>query len=250
VPSSLRSSPRLSLIAALLAVAGACLAVPTAVVAQAPSPPTGVITMSNERTVTWWANPLTNAAIHSAPRSSARVLTHLHEFTEDGFPEVYILLARQNVSGITWAHITVPGRPNGRTGWVPLNDLEIPQLNTEHLVIDLAADRLTLYRRGAQIFSAPVGVGSPAAPTPTGTFWVREKFGVAQDPAYGPYAFGTSAYSSLTDWPGGGVVGIHGTDQPQLIPGNPSHGCVRLRNGDIAHLFGLMSVGTPISIIN
>jgi hypothetical protein len=209
----------------------------------------GVIAVSNERTVTYWANPLTNAAIHSAPSGSARVLTHLHEFTEDGFPEVYIILAKQNVAGNVWAHITVPGRPNGRTGWVPLDDLEIPQLNTEHLVISIGGERATLYRRSQQIFSAPVGVGSPAAPTPTGTFWVREKFGVASDPAYGPYAFGTSAYSSLTDWPGGGVVGIHGTDQPNLIPGNPSHGCIRLRNGDISRLFRLMSVGTPISIV-
>ena len=33
------------------------------------------------------------------------------------------------------------------------------------------------------------------------------------DPLYGPWAFGTSAYSVLSDWPGGGVVGIHGTNQ-------------------------------------
>jgi hypothetical protein len=240
-------SPRPALLAALTVVVGACLALPAAGSAQGPST-SGVIAMSNERTITWWANPLTNAAIHSAPSGSARTLTHLHEFTEDGLPEVYIILARQTVAGHVWAQIAYPGRPNGRTGWVSLNDLEVPQLNTEHLVINLATDRLTLYHHGASIFSAPVGVGSPAAPTPTGTFWVREKFAVAQDPAYGPYAFGTSAYSSLTDWPGGGVVGIHGTDQPGLIPGDPSHGCVRLRNGDIAHLFRLMGVGTPISI--
>ena len=223
---------------------GACAAGSATASAQ-----TGVIAMSNESTVTYWANPLTNAAIHTAPSGSARVLTHLHEFTEDGFPEVYIILARETVSGIAWGHVTYPGRPNGGTGWVPLDDLEIPQLNTEHLVIDLAQERATLYHHGSAIFSAPVGVGSAAAPTPRGTFWIREKFGVAGDAAYGPYAFGTSAYSSLTDWPGGGVVGIHGTDQPGLIPGNPSHGCVRLRNSDIARLYGLMSVGTPVSIV-
>jgi lipoprotein-anchoring transpeptidase ErfK/SrfK len=66
---------------------------------------------------------------------------------------------------------------------------------------------------------------------------------------YGPYALGTSAYApTLAEWPGGGVVGIHGTNEPQLIPGRPSHGCVRMRNADITRLWHLISVGTPIEI--
>jgi lipoprotein-anchoring transpeptidase ErfK/SrfK len=79
---------------------------------------------------------------------------------------------------------------------------------------------------------------------------VREKLLAIGGPAYGPYAFGTSAYApSLSEWPGGGVVGIHGTDQPGLIPGRPSHGCVRMRNADITRLWRLMPVGTPINIV-
>ena len=53
----------------------------------------------------------------------------------------------------------------------------------------------------------------------------------------------------LTDWPGGGVVGIHGTDQPSLIPGHPSHGCVRVPNGAILALARLMPLGTPVRIV-
>ena len=50
-------------------------------------------------------------------------------------------------------------------------------------------------------------------------------------------AFITSATSpTLTDWPGGGIVGVHGTNTPGLIPGRISHGCVRLRNADILKL--------------
>jgi lipoprotein-anchoring transpeptidase ErfK/SrfK len=66
---------------------------------------------------------------------------------------------------------------------------------------------------------------------------------------YGPWAFGTSAYSVLSDWPGGGVVGIHGTDQPELIPGRPSHGCIRVPNRDIHRLARLMPIGTPVRIL-
>ena len=61
-------------------------------------------------------------------------------------------------------------------------------------------------------------------------------------------AFGTSAYSKLSDWPGGGVVGIHGTNEPGLIPGRPSHGCIRVRNRDIVRLGRLMPIGTPVRI--
>ncbi|MFN2627549.1 MAG: L,D-transpeptidase [Gaiellaceae bacterium] len=68
-------------------------------------------------------------------------------------------------------------------------------------------------------------------------------------PFYGPVAFGTSARSAvLTDWPGGGFIGIHGANEPQLIPGRISHGCIRLRNSDIVRLAALLPVGTPLTI--
>jgi lipoprotein-anchoring transpeptidase ErfK/SrfK len=99
------------------------------------------------------------------------------------------------------------------------------------------------------VLRAPVGVGRPGWPTPTGTFYVREKFRVRGAPVYGTHAIGTSAYApTLSDWPGGGVVGLHGTDQPSLIPGRPSHGCIRLKNRDILRLYRLASNGTPINI--
>jgi lipoprotein-anchoring transpeptidase ErfK/SrfK len=66
---------------------------------------------------------------------------------------------------------------------------------------------------------------------------------------FGPLAFGTSARSAvLPDWPGGGFVGVHGTDRPDLIPGRVSHGCIRMRNVDIVRLGRLMPVGTPVTI--
>ena len=96
---------------------------------------------------------------------------------------------------------------------------------------------------------AKVGVGRAAWPTPAGEFYIRDKVSGFDDPFYGPVAFGTSARSAvLTDWPGGGFVGIHGTNEPGLIPGRISHGCVRMRNEDIVRLARLMPVGTPLTI--
>jgi lipoprotein-anchoring transpeptidase ErfK/SrfK len=95
-----------------------------------------------------------------------------------------------------------------------------------------------------------VGVGKASTQTPAGHFWIREKFRVRGAPVYGPYAMGTSAYApTLTDWPGGGVVGLHGTSEPGLVPGRPSHGCIRLRNNDITRLYRLVPRGTPLHVI-
>ena len=115
--------------------------------------------------------------------------------------------------------------------------------------MDRSKQRATLHRSGRKVWSAPVGIGASSTPTPTGRFWVREKFEIS-DPKglYGPMAFGTSNYSVLTDWPGGGVIGIHGTDEPNLIPGRPSHGCIRVKNQDLRRLWRLMPIGTPILI--
>jgi lipoprotein-anchoring transpeptidase ErfK/SrfK len=43
-------------------------------------------------------------------------------------------------------------------------------------------------------------------------------------------------------------VGIHGTNEPSLIPGRPSHGCVRVPNARISRLAKIMPVGTPLRI--
>jgi hypothetical protein len=41
---------------------------------------------------------------------------------------------------------------------------------------------------------------------------------------------------------------IHGTDKPESVGRSVSHGCVRLRNDDIARLFALVPVGTVVYI--
>jgi lipoprotein-anchoring transpeptidase ErfK/SrfK len=110
---------------------------------------------------------------------------------------------------------------------------------------------MTVYWNGKRRWRRPVGVGTPGTPTPSGRFWVREKIRVT-DPSspYWPYALGTADYSTLSEWPGGGVVGIHGDwNQPQLIPGRPSHGCIRMRDGDVAWLAKHVPVGTPLRIL-
>jgi lipoprotein-anchoring transpeptidase ErfK/SrfK len=121
------------------------------------------------------------------------------------------------------------------------------------LSAELAHERERAFRVEARerpvLFRAHVGVGQRRWPTPRGDFYVREKLSGFGDPFYGPIAFGTSGRSAvLTDWPGGGYIGIHGTDEPDLLPGRVSHGCIRLRNADIRRLAALLPLGTPLSV--
>jgi hypothetical protein len=212
--------------------------------------PGDTVVLSDERRTTRWAHVQERTKIYSAPRGSARSLGRLRFMTEDGLAEVYLVLdGRMDAFGRRWLHIRIPKRPNGRTGWVRESALSSLHAVRTQLVIDRRALRASLYRSGKRIWSAGVGVGKPSTPTPSGNFWIRERLrGLGDSTAYGPWAFGTSAYSNLSDWPGGGVVGIHGTNQPGLIPGRPSHGCVRIRNDKIRLLARLMPVGTPVRI--
>ena len=120
-----------------------------------------------------------------------------------------------------WLHIRIPMKPNGRTGWVPRR-LAQPALRRAHAADDLAAQqaRRRCARTAASIWQAPVGVGKAGTPTPKGNFWIRELLRGGGG-AYGPWAFGTSAYSNIREWRGAPVVGIHGTNQPQPHPRRP-----------------------------
>jgi len=134
---------------------------------------------------------------------------------------------------------------------VPADALGSPQPLSTWLRIDTQRLRATLVKSGRAVFRAQIGVGKPQWRTPAGEFYIRSRLeGYGEKGSfYGPVAFGTSARSdTLTDWPGGGIVGIHGTSLPHLIPGRISHGCVRLRNPDILRLARLMPVGTPVTV--
>jgi lipoprotein-anchoring transpeptidase ErfK/SrfK len=204
--------------------------------------------LSNERTITRWAHTNLLGPVRSEPSHEARTVARLRWNTEDGLPEIYVVLrSRRDDRERRWLKIRVPGRPNGRTGWVREGQLSSLKTVRTHLTVDRDRLKATLRKRGKVIWTSRVGVGAPGTPTPGGRFWIRERLR-GDGAVYGPWAFGTSAYSGLSDWPGGGVIGIHGTNQPGLIPGRPSHGCIRVPNGKISRLAKLMPVGTPVRI--
>jgi hypothetical protein len=208
--------------------------------------------LSDELTVTRFANAVQRAPVRARPDFKGRHLDRLHYHTEDGPLETYLVLESRvrALDGTTWVRIRVPGRPNGRTGWVPRDDLGPLFAVTTRLLVDRHALRATLYRSGRRIWTSRIGIGKPSTPTPAGRFWVRTRLkGLGGGTIYGPFAFGTADYSVLSEWPGGGVIGIHGTNEPGLIPGRPSHGCIRVPNRNIRRLAKLMPIGTPVRVL-
>ena len=221
---------------------------------EAPAPAFKVgkpIYLHDVRDLTRFAPVLEGVDVRRQPRAGAPSLAPLYSTTGDGTTNIVLVIghARKDGRGHIWVEVRVPSLPNGLTGWVPRSSLGGFTLVHTHLVVSLERLTLTLFRNGRAIFRAPVGVGQPQWPTPRGQFYVRDKLTEYASPFYGPLAFGTSARSAvLTDWPDGGFVGIHGTSEPDLIPGRISHGCIRLRNPDILRLARLMPVGTPITV--
>jgi lipoprotein-anchoring transpeptidase ErfK/SrfK len=194
--------------------------------------------------------PVVNAVVaHREPNPRARPITTLSPETSDGTTNIVLVLGAQTKEDGQWVRVRLPVLPNGQTGWVPRRALGGYRFVDTRLVVDRDRFTATLFLDGRAVFRAPVGVGRPNWPTPRGQFYIRDKLSGFGNPFYGPIAYGTNARSAvLTDWPGGGFVGIHGTNQPELIPGRISHGCIRMRNKDILRLSRLMPVGTPLTI--
>jgi len=218
--------------------------------APAVAHPTVPTRLSNETTFTRWAGAALPVKVYAQPTTRSPQVGRLRFLTEDGFPEVYVLLAeRPAVAGTTWVQLRLPQRPNNVTGWVRRSALGPFHLVRTRLVVNRSALRITIFKHGQRRFRARVGVGTPGTPTPAGHFWIREKFHASGNSLYGTRAMGTAGYSNvLTDWPGGGVIGIHGTNEPGLIPGRPSHGCIRVRNREVERLYRLTPIGTPLLI--
>jgi lipoprotein-anchoring transpeptidase ErfK/SrfK len=214
-----------------------------------PKKKTTFVLSSADKELYRWAFVLRKSVVRAAPRRTSAAIALLGRTTPEGTDNLVLTLDGRRTRRGVWIRIRLPILPANRTGWVPRKTLSDWKEVRTHLVVDRRRLTATLYRRGRVVFRAPVGVGQSHWPTPRGEFYIRNQLYGFGNAVYGPLAFGTSARSSvLTDWPGGGFIGIHGTNEPGIIPGRVSHGCIRLKNGHILRLARLMPVGTPLTV--
>jgi len=200
----------------------------------------------------WVGRVLTPVTARAAPRRSGRAKTVLQPLAPLGKGATVVLITRTLVrDGRRWVEVILPIRPNGTRGWIPANVLRMRKTPIR-VLIDVGDRRLTVYRAGKRVMRAPVAVGVPGTPTPLGnSFAIAERIRTNTPGAFlGPVVMPLTGYSEqLNEFAGGdGRVAIHGTSLPQLIGTAVSHGCIRMRNRDIARLSRLARPGTPVTI--
>jgi lipoprotein-anchoring transpeptidase ErfK/SrfK len=181
------------------------------------------------------------------PDPAAPRVRVLHQFRPD-FRRLVVLALDEatGTDGRAWFHVSLAMRPNGTTGWIPAAAAALSPVSNR-VIVHRATRRIEVWRGTHRLLRAVVAVGRPGMETPLGSFYVTARF-VPDDPFLGVFALETSAYSRLTEWPGGGKVGIHGTSEPQLLGQAVSHGCVRVSNATARALKRLAPLGTPVSI--
>jgi lipoprotein-anchoring transpeptidase ErfK/SrfK len=152
-----------------------------------------------------------------------------------------------------WLQVSLPLPPNGQTGWIRTNQV-ILKKNHYRVDVSRSAHQLRVYKDNKLQKTYPVAIGTADTPTPGGTYFIRVLLKPPNPNGdYGPYAYGLSGYSAvLTNFNGGnGVIGMHGTDEPQVVGHDASHGCIRLRNADITDLVTRFNLhlGTQVNIL-
>ena len=183
------------------------------------------------------------------PSDSAPVRARLPLKTPADYPTIVLVDEVREVDGVPWYRVWLAVTPNESRGWVRDGQLAFYS-TTSKIVIDLSRRKLMVYRRGELVRTFPVAVGRPGLETPTGHFFITQKLR-PPDPngVYGVLQLGTSATQpKLNGWPDGGMVAIHGTNEPWLIGKAISHGCVRMRNAAVQEVGRLVPAGSPIII--
>ncbi len=167
----------------------------------------------------------------------------------DTIPIVFLVKS----TGTTRHEVYLPVRPNGSTGWVNASEVSVTPI-PYRIEVGISEHRIRVFEDEEIIVDEPVGVGRTDRPTPGGIYYLKE---LLQPPSpngpYGLYAYGLSGFSNvLQSFNGGpGVIGIHGTNEPQAIGTDVSSGCIRLHNDVIDRLVNEIGLplGTPVEIL-
>lgn len=103
--------------------------------------------------------------------------------------------------------------------------------------IDVEQKRLTLWQGSRLVKSYTVATGAWDTPSPIGVFRITHRFSGQMG------GFGTCFLGLNVPW---GSYGIHGTNKPESIGYNASHGCIRMNVSDAEELYGLVPDGTVV----
>lgn len=105
--------------------------------------------------------------------------------------------------------------------------------------IDVESKTLTLFQGDKLVKQYTIATGAWDTPTPLGVFTINSRFSGEM------CGFGTCFLGLNVPW---GNYGIHGTNKPESIGSNASHGCIRMRVKDAEELYATVPNGTRVVI--
>lgn len=185
-------------------------------------------------------------------RGSAKVTPVARRRPLTGTTTTLPVLARaRDGRGATWLRVLLPGRPNGRTGWIPAR-VTTRGFLPWRIVVTTSTRRVEAYYDGKLMRTFRGVVGAAGTPTPAGRFFVEESVRLGAGEVGGPYALALSARSTvLQRFAGGpGQIALHGMDNVGGVPGTAaSHGCVRLSTAAISWLAVRVRPGTRVTVL-
>lgn len=192
------------------------------------------------------------AVVHAGPdRTSARVSVVGPTRPLTGGRTVLPVTGRAtDASGTGWVRVLVPGRPNGRSGWIRAG-ASSPAATAWRIVVRLSTRRVTVLREGRTTRTFRAVVGAAATPTPLGRFFVEEVVVLGRREPGAPYALALSARSDvLQEFAGGpGQIALHGMANVGGVLGTASsHGCLRLTTSAVTWLAQRIGPGTPVTV--
>ncbi|MGH7074571.1 MAG: L,D-transpeptidase family protein [Stellaceae bacterium] len=202
-------------------------------------------------------------SFHLAPGQGAvGAVAHYRIRHGDIFPD----LARRFDLGYTALAAANPGvdpwRPGDARRIIVPARFVLPRAPHRGIVVNLAQWRLYYFRPGgSRVETHPVGLGVIGRTTPLGVTRVvrKEPHPTWRPPPdiraaeHLPAAIPPGPDNPLGDyalhlgWPN---YLIHGTNKPDGVGRNVSHGCIRLYPEDIARLFAEVRVGTPVRVVD
>jgi lipoprotein-anchoring transpeptidase ErfK/SrfK len=161
-----------------------------------------------------------------------------------------VLGHRTGADGRRWLLVRLPGRPNGRTGWISSRGT-LASATPWHIIVSTSGRRVSVYRGGRAVRVFRAVVGKPSTPTPQGEFFVEETIKLPPDAVGAPFALALSARSNvLQEFDGGpGQIALHGLRNVGGTLGTAvSHGCVRLETSAMRWLVARIGTGVPVTI--
>ena len=179
--------------------------------------------------------------------TSATTVTTLANPLPSGAPLTFLVDGQTS----TRYKVLLPIKPNGSTGWLDPAEVGTKRAHAYKIVVELSAHRITVTNGKQIILTEPIGVGKGSTPTPNGRYYIKELLKPPNpNGTYGPYAYGLSGFSPIVQNFNGGddTIGIHGTDHPELIGQDVSHGCIRMSNAGITTLAKILPLGTPVIV--